>query len=618
MALTKPKLSQNIDTDISVFSDPILVLHQGSTTPDIDVGFLMNRSNGLTSNAAVIWQESSKSFVHILTNSSGVNNANLAVQSYANVSVGNVLLINNAGIYVDGTLGTSGQVLASDGSKTYWAAPGGFTGGTVAGATVFQSNLVVSNTTPSTSTNTGALVVLGGAGIAGNIYTDKLYTSTGVYWSGNGLAFTSTTLANTNEITANISSGQNVGLSLTATGVAAGNYGSATSIPTIVVDNKGRVTSVTSNAVSTTITLAGGSGSGSVAGGGTLTVNGTTNQITTSVSSSTITIALAQDVTAPGNLTVTGNLVVQGNTTTLNTETLTIEDLNITVANGAINAAAADGAGLTVGGANARLLYKSATDSWVFDRGVFASGNLVANAGTASSSTTTGALVVAGGMGISGNINLGTNLIFSSTSNRILGDFSNATIANRVMFQTSTVNGVTNVYAIPNGSATTASFSVSTSSDPNNSSIGQLVQTSTDFRLQNVLTGTGSYLPMTFYTGGSERVKIDATTGNLVITSTTTSTSTTTGALVVRGGTGIAGNVYTDKLYTTNGLYWAGNGAAFSGGATLGFPNSTIATYPTGDYGDLTATKDAFGVHIDTTYDCMEPIGSITTVDLNA
>ena len=61
MALTKPKLSQNIDTDVSVFSDPILVLHQGSTSANLDVGFLMNRSNGLTSNAAVIWQESSKS-----------------------------------------------------------------------------------------------------------------------------------------------------------------------------------------------------------------------------------------------------------------------------------------------------------------------------------------------------------------------------------------------------------------------------------------------------------------------------------------------------------------------------------------------------------------------------
>jgi hypothetical protein len=191
MALTKPKLSQNIDTDVSVFSDPILVLHQGSMSANVDVGFLMNRSNGLTANAAVVWQESSKSFVHILTNDSGAPDANLTVQSYANVSVGNVLLINNAGIYVDGTLGTNGQILQSDGSKTYWGPPGGFTGGTVANPTVFQSNLVISNTTASTSNVTGALVVLGGVGVAGNVYANVLYTTTGIRWAGNGNVFAS-------------------------------------------------------------------------------------------------------------------------------------------------------------------------------------------------------------------------------------------------------------------------------------------------------------------------------------------------------------------------------------------------------------------------------------------
>jgi hypothetical protein len=678
MALTKPKLSQNIDTDISVFSDPILVLHQGSTTPDVDVGFLMNRSNGLTANAAVIWQESSKSFVHILTNSSGVANSNLAVQSYANVSVGNVLLINNAGIYVDGTLGSAGQILQSDGSKTYWGAPGGFTGGTVPDVTIFQSNLVVSNTTPSTSTNTGALVVRGGAGIAGNVYADALRTTTGIYWSGNGEAFTSTTIANTAEITANLSSGQNVGLSLTATGVAAGNYGSATSIPTIVVDDKGRITSVTSNAVSTTITLAGGSGSGSVAGGGTLTVAGTTNQITTSVSSSTITIALAQDITAPGNLTVTGNLVVQGNTTTLNTETLTIEDLNITVANGAINAAAADGAGLTVGGANARLLYKSATDSWVFDRGVFASGNLVANSGTTSSSVSTGALVVAGGAGINGALhiqntgdvsaNIGTLFTGNTVTNANLGAFQTFSNANAATQATSinTINaniGAFYTYANTKiGTNANSNLVVTATTTSTSTTTGALVVAGGVGIAGNLNVGSGtSGYKATFASPGAgtsgvmfigaalnssgNGLVISSTTrttadntvpllhiiardggvalsttvqGNTVIGSTTTSTSTTTGALVVRGGTGVAGNVYTDRLYTTTGLFWAGNGAAFSGGATLGFPNSTVAIYPTGDYGDFTSTKDAFGVHIDTVYDCMEPIGSITTVDLNA
>jgi hypothetical protein len=726
MALTKPKLSQNIDTDISVFTDPILVLHQGSTLANVDTGFLFNRANGLVSNVAFYWSETANSFVTAFTTSSGAPDANVAPTLFANVRVG------------------------------------------IATANTIQSDS---------------------------------------YRFSNGAAFVSTTIANTAEITANLTSGENVGLNLATTGVVAGNYGSATSIPTIVVDSKGRITSLTANAVSTTINLAGTSGTGSVAGGGTLTVNGASNQITTVVSSSTITIAFAQDITAPGNLTVTGNLVVQGNTTTLNTETLTIEDLNITVANGAINAAAADGAGLTVGGANARLLYKSVTDSWVFDKGVFASGNLVANSDTISSSVSTGALVVTGGAGISGalyiqntgdvsanigtlftgntvtnanlgafqtfsnanaatqatsiniinanigafynyaNTKIGTNtnsnlvveatttststttgalvvrggagiagnvytntlyttnglywagngaafsgdrafsqvavtggntiqanaegistltivggsgisviadaatdtltfttvatdsiwmsdhdsglvteavvlsednglvadgttdeydlgtititgvvtgdtiavnsipgdrlitgtdisvgnitttgdLIFTSTGERILGDFSNATISNRLMFQTSTTNGATNIYAIPNGTGTTASFSLSTSSDPNNSSIGQLAQTATDLRIQNVITGTGSYLPVSIYTGGSERVKIDATTGNVVITSTTASTTTTTGALVVRGGVGVAGKIVTTGLDSNAQLSIIYDGTADTG-----------------------------------------------------
>jgi hypothetical protein len=344
MALTKPKLSQNIDTDISVFTDPILVLHQGSTLANVDTGFLFNRANGLVSNVAIYWSESANSFVTAFTTSSGAPDANVAPTQFANIRLG------------------------------------------TATANVLQSD---------------------------------------EYRYSNGAAFVSTTLANTAEVTANLASGENVGLSLTATGVAAGNYGSATSIPTIVVDSKGRITSLTANAVSTTINLAGTSGSGSVAGGGTLTVNGTTNQITTSVSSSTITIALATDVTAPGNLTVTGNLTVQGNTTTFNTETLTVEDKLITISNGAATASAADGSGINVAGANANLIYVNATDTWNTTKGLIVpganittanissltvtgitrvAGNLVANSGTASSNTNSGALVVVGGAGIAGNV----------------------------------------------------------------------------------------------------------------------------------------------------------------------------------------------------------------------
>jgi hypothetical protein len=115
----------------------------------------------------------------------------------------------------------------------------------------------------------------------------------------------STTIGNTTDITANTPSGNNVGLSLSSTGVTAGNYGSATSIPTIVVDSKGRISSITTNAASSTITLAGTSGSGSVSGGGTLTF-ASTNGVTISVGSSFANISTPQDIQTSASPTFAG------------------------------------------------------------------------------------------------------------------------------------------------------------------------------------------------------------------------------------------------------------------------------------------------------------------------
>lgn len=66
--------------------------------------------------------------------------------------------------------------------------------------------------------------------------------------------------------------------------------------------------------------------------------------------------------------------------------------------------------------------------------------------------------------------------------------------------------------------------------------------------------------------------------GNIVAANTTPSTSTTTGALIVGGGAGIAGNVYANRVYSTQGLYWAGNGNVMStGGSGGGFTTSNTA-----------------------------------------
>ena len=69
-----------------------------------------------------------------------------------------------------------------------------------------------------------------------------------------------------------------------------------------------------------------------------------------------------------GNVTIGGNLTVSGTTTTVNSTTLDVADLNITVANGAADAAAADGAGLTVDGASATFTYANTGDKWTMNK----------------------------------------------------------------------------------------------------------------------------------------------------------------------------------------------------------------------------------------------------------
>jgi cytoskeletal protein CcmA (bactofilin family) len=79
-------------------------------------------------------------------------------------------------------------------------------------------------------------------------------------------------------------------------------------------------------------------------------------------------------------------------------------------------------------------------------------------------------------------------------------------------------------------------------------------------------------------TFGATTLVYNSATGNIVLTDTTDSVSTTTGALVVRGGIGVAGNVTANKLYTTAGLFWSGNGVAFSsggGGSGLTYTSDT-------------------------------------------
>ena len=76
-----------------------------------------------------------------------------------------------------------------------------------------------------------------------------------------------------------------------------------------------------------------------------------------------------------GLIQIKGNLQVDGTTTTINSTTLDVDDLNITVAKGSANAASANGAGLTADlgvDGTATFTYDSANDRWSMNKSLFA------------------------------------------------------------------------------------------------------------------------------------------------------------------------------------------------------------------------------------------------------
>jgi hypothetical protein len=108
------------------------------------------------------------------------------------------------------------------------------------------------------------------------------------------------------------------------------------------------------------------------------------------------------------------------------------------------------------------------------------------------------------------------NLTFTGTGNRITGDMSNATLANRIAFQSSTTNGVSVLSLLPNGTGTTSGIACFANTDPTNTSYALIADTAGQVSFRAAISGTGTYEPMTMYTGGSERLRID-TSGNVGI-----------------------------------------------------------------------------------------------------
>ena len=141
------------------------------------------------------------------------------------------------------------------------------------------------------------------------------------------------------------------------------------------------------------------------------------------------------------------------------------------------------------------------------------------------------------------------NLNFTSTAQRITGDMSNATHANRLSFQTNVVNGATSPFIIPNGTGTIGQIVVANASDPTNSAFGSLQVDAASVKLVSNVLGLGVQLPIEIRIGTT--AAIDISTSRAVSIANTvvgnvplTITGTNAGGLVVNQATSGVASIY--------------------------------------------------------------------------
>ncbi len=85
----------------------------------------------------------------------------------------------------------------------------------------------------------------------------------------------------------------------------------------------------------------------------------------------------SQNATFAGDVTVGGNLNITGDINSVSVTDLDVTDKTITIAKGAADSAAADGAGIVVDGASASILYDHTGTQWEFNKNVEIKGDVI-------------------------------------------------------------------------------------------------------------------------------------------------------------------------------------------------------------------------------------------------
>ena len=612
MALTRTRFSQ-ADTRVSKLTDPLTVLNDNSTIANVDVGFVINRNLGTKSNVAFYWNEAGNTFVMAATSDTGITNSNINLSNFVNLNLSHLIA---AEVYADNFFFANSQPYepspqssATDFYAVNFSAPnvlisGGYIDGTAIGANIAAQgnfttisstqtvtsygNIVAASGTESTSATTGALVVNGGVGVTGNVVmagdivpdanvtyslgsSDRRWKD--LWLAGNTLYIGSETMQvsadgvwqfSSNNATVKI--GQNEPLAIFQLSAA----------DTIKADGNIVAGANTSSTSTTTgaLVVVGGAGIGG-------------------------------DSFIGGNLTVTGNLDVQGNVVTIGSADLAVEDsiINLHTLPNLAPLTFNDGRDIGIkvhyyDYQDEHAFFGRAANSGYFEwydsgrevgnlfvgntYGTIKAGQLILANATASSNFTEGALVVTGGAGIGGNLYVNTNIIVGNTIEALVGSLTDVFSSNlHGVLRSTSQPYVTQVgtlgslqvsgnidanhvrAATVGNTSTNINGTLTQSSQPNITLLGNLITANVSGNLNaGNITTAGLTAQRVFTTDGlywagngvsyipSDFNAVNAS-GNIVAASGTATSGVTTGALVVVGGVGISGDVYAGSLQNT-------------------------------------------------------------------
>jgi len=480
------------------------------------------------------------------------------------------------------------------------------------------NSISITNATSATSTTTGALTVVGGLGVGGAIYGGNIYSNGAqVLTSAGGGGYVSSVSAGTD--TAVTTSTGAVVVYGTSTLQSTTNRGATTTNKIQFLNTA----SSTATAILNSVDIQGGLWVNK-----DLTVQGVINAYTATVTqiygnsgqffgdltgSGALYAGIASGFTPlPGTvLQLTGNIAdyIQTNFQNIGDGATASADwvatanngsnytgfIDMGIANGSWDgsqqgsigwaAGANDGylyvAGDTGVGNGNLVLGSISTGSQVkISVGVPSTGSWVAvfnPAGTVSTSTTTGAVIIKGGMGISGGIYAGGAITATSITVGSIVDL-NTLLVQSTTASTSTTTGA---LIVSGGVGVGKSLYASALYD----SGARVLTTATvgSYGVTSITAGTDTAITtstgnVTIYNTSTLQSVTNrgATTNNAIsITNTSSSTSTTTGALTVTGGVGIGGN-----LNVGGNTSFTGN-VTFNGTATYVY---SVNSYYTQNY----------------------------------